>query len=73
MEKIKKYVEKFFKGGKCNPHYGMKYNEMTDVMNKIISSGDASSSLPIICTLFNYGYAKGYRAALSEMKKGGAI
>ena len=61
MEKIKKYVEKFFKGGKCNPHYGMKYNEMTDVMNKIISSGDANSSLPIICTLFNYGYAKGYR------------
>lgn len=73
MEKIKKYVERFFKGGRCNPRYEMKYFEMMDIMNSIISSRDANQSLPIICTLFNYGYAKGYRAALAEMKKGGAV
>lgn len=72
MEKIKKYVERFFKGKRCNPRYEMKYFEMMDIMNSIISSRDANQSLPIICTLFNYGYAKGYRAALAEMKKGGA-
>lgn len=73
MEKIKKYVERFFKGKRCNSRYEMKYFEMMDIMNSIISSRDANQSLPIICTLFNYGYAKGYRAALSEMKKGGAV
>lgn len=69
MDKIKKYVERFFKGGRCNPRYEMKYGEVTDVMASIISSRDANQSLPIICTLFNYGYAKGYRAAQAEMKK----
>lgn len=72
MEKIRKYVEKFFNGSKCNPHYRIKATEMIDVMNEIILSGDANSSLLIICTLFDYGYAKGYRAAIAEMKKGGA-
>lgn len=72
MEKIRKYVDRFFKGKRCNPRYEMKYFEMMDIMNSIISSRDANGSLPIICTLFNYGYAKGYRAALAEMKKGGA-
>lgn len=71
MDKIKKYVERFFKGGRCNPHYVMRADEMIDVMDNIIASRDANSSFPIICTLFNYGYAKGYRAALAEMKKGG--
>lgn len=25
MEKIRKYVERFFKGKRCNPRYEMKY------------------------------------------------
>lgn len=72
MDKIRKYVERFFKSRECNSHCVMNANEIIDVMNKILSSEDANSLLPIICMLFKYGYAKGYRAAMAEMKKGGA-
>lgn len=67
MKKIKKYVENFFKTNKGNARYQMHASEMTackDAMKK--------DPFDAINTLFCYGYAKGYRAAVSEMKEGGA-
>ena len=68
MHKIKKYVENFFKTYAGNARYQLHTNEME-------TCKDAMQADPFrtICTLFNYGYAKGYRAALSEIKKGGAV
>ena len=63
MKKIKKYVENFFKTNSGNARYQMY--ACKDVMK--INPFDT------INTLFQYGYAKGYRAALAEMKKGGAV
>lgn len=67
MKKIKKYVENFFKTNKGNTRYQMYASEMT-------ACKDAMKINPFdtINTLFCYGYAKGYRAAVAEMKEGGA-
>jgi len=68
MKKIKKYVENFFKTNKGNEKYQIYAPEMAAVYDAMkINPFDA------ISTLFDYGYAKGYRAALAEMKKGGAV
>lgn len=68
MQKIKKYVENFFKTNARNVRYQIYVSEME-------ACKDAMKVDPFgtICTLFNYGYAKGYRAALSEVKKGGEM
>lgn len=71
MESIKKYVERFFKSAKKNPEYGMSFSEMEHGMEEIFRATDANGAFEIITTFFNFGYAKGYRAALSEIKKGG--
>lgn len=72
MEKIKKYVERFFKSTKKNAEYGMSFSELESGMKEVICATDVNGAFSIINTLFNFGYAKGYRAALAEMKKGGA-
>lgn len=72
MEKIKKYVERFFSSTKKNSKYGMSFSEMEYGMEEIFRAADANGALKIITTFFDFGYAKGYRAALSEIKKGGA-
>ena len=72
MEKIKKYVERFFKGKKQDINYEMSFNESKAGINAVISSADANSAFDVITTFFNFSYAKGYRAAMAEMKKGGA-
>lgn len=72
MDKIKKYVERFFSSTKKNSEYGMSFSEMEHGMEEIFRATDANGAFEIITTFFNFGYAKGYRAALSEIKKGGA-
>ena len=67
MKKIKKYVENFFKTNSGNARYQMYATEMEACKNAMIIN-----PFDTINTLFNYGYAKGYRAAVAEMKKGGA-
>jgi len=67
MEKIKKYLEIFFKSNTKNEKYQLRADELTACKDAI-----EINPFEAIVTLFNYGYAKGYRAALSEMKKGGA-
>lgn len=69
MESIKKYVERFFKSTKKNSEYGMSFSELKCGMNEVICAIDANGAFSIISTFFDFGYAKGYRAALSEMKK----
>ena len=68
MKKIKKYVENFFKANSGNTRYQIHTSEMEACKNSIMHN-----PFDTINTLFYYGYAKGYRAAVSEMKKGGAV
>ncbi len=69
MESIKKYVEKFFRTTKKNSRYEMSFSELESVVNEFICAKSVNEIFPIINTLFNFGYAKGYRAALRKMKK----
>lgn len=72
MEKIKSYIDRFFRKTKKNLNYTLKSEEMSVFMETMINSKDADRAFKTATTLFDYGYVKGYRAALSEMKKGGA-
>lgn len=69
MDKIKRYVEDFLKTTKVKEKDQLYTNEM-DACKKAMTVDPFRT----ICTLFNYGYAKGYRAAVAEMeKRGGAV
>lgn len=68
MESIKKYVDKFFKNHEKNTRYGISIKEFMSAAH-LARCGQAER---VICDIFNFGYAKGYRAAMAEMKKGGA-
>lgn len=67
MESIKKYIEKFFSSHKKNLRYDMNLHEIFLLEEFASENINAAFS-----TTFDYGYAKGYRAALAEIKKGGA-
>lgn len=67
MDKIKMYISNFKKKKNINPYYDMLYGEMLAFVKAI----KISSPFDVMSTLFEFGYVKGYRAALSEMKKGG--
>lgn len=71
MEKIKNYVERFFRTKEMKRAYQLSALEVGLVLSEM-SGADGNRLLAMICTLFNYGYAKGYRACQAEMKKGGA-
>lgn len=73
MEKIEKYIERFFSKTKRNKNYEMKFSELEQGINEAIAVVDTNGAFKIVATFFNYGYAKGYRAAMAEMKKGGAV
>ncbi len=66
MDKIKRYVENFLKTHKMKEEDQLYTNEM-DACKKAMSVDPFRT----ICTLFNYGYAKGYHAAVVEMEKEG--
>lgn len=72
MEKIRKYNERFFKIKSENRNYSLTTEEMIAFFGEI-QSADGNSLFYAITSLFRFGYAKGYRAALAEMKKGGAV
>lgn len=73
MDKIKKYVERFFSSTKKNPEYGMSFSEMEHGMVEVYSVADANGAFNVITTFFSFGYAKGYRAAMAEIRKGGVV
>ncbi|MFG6369554.1 MAG: hypothetical protein K1W16_14300 [Lachnospiraceae bacterium] len=66
MEKIRKYVERFFKTHKDNMKYQIYTSDAMAVAKEM-----RINPLETVVTLFDYGYAKGYRAAMAEMKKKG--
>lgn len=72
MDKIKSYIDRFFSKTKKNKEYAMKSDEFFVFMDEIVNAKDADGAFNTICTLFNFGYVKGYRAARAQMKKGGA-
>lgn len=67
MDKIEKYIERFFKHTKPNERYDMSTKEWKAIANS------GKGICDIISTTFSFGYAKGYRAALAEQKKGGTV
>lgn len=67
MESIKKYVERFFNSHKKNARYDMNLHEIF-----LLEEFANENSNDAFATAFEYGYAKGYRAAMAEIKKGGA-
>ena len=67
MESIKKYVENFKKRNKMNEHYTMRGAELFAVVDEV-----KTDTFKTIVSLFEFGYAKGYRAALAEMRMKGA-
>lgn len=71
MEKIRKYVEKFFKGTKRNIRYMISTGECEEIV-ETIKNCEGWDAISAACKTFDYGYAKGYRAAMAELKKGGA-
>ena len=69
MDKIKKYIKRFFINKEVNDRYDINTRELRQLADDAIRGGSVVNT---IATTFEYGYAKGYRAAISELKKGGA-
>ena len=68
MDKIRKYIDRFGQSVKMNDKYDITAAEWLALTQEI--SMDKSGA---IHTAFSFGYAKGYRAAMAEMKKGGTV
>lgn len=65
MEKMKKYIENFLKRKKMNDRYCICTDELFSIKKAL-----KHDMFNAIATTFEYGYVKGYRAAMAEMKKG---
>ncbi len=70
MQKIKDYVDRFFKSKKMDASYALRADEVIMFIKELYYV-DGNGVFDVIVILFRYGYAKGYRAAKAEMKKGG--
>lgn len=66
MDKIKKYIERFFKKNNIPSAYDMSLQEWWE-----ISSCAERDVCDAVSTAFLYGYAKGHRACAASIKKGG--
>lgn len=71
MQKIEDYIKRFFKSNKKNKNYTLSTDTVISFIEEM-QNADGNGLYHNILVLFNYGYVKGYRAALTEMKKGGA-
>lgn len=68
MDKIKKYVERFMKAHNRNERYGLYVKDIVRIKNVVLEK-----PFETICLTFDYGFAKGYRSALAEMKEKGGV
>ena len=68
MENINKYINNFTRRHKENSRFAMKASDILSAV-RLVKGGNPAD---VICNIFRYGYAKGYSACESEMKKGGA-
>lgn len=64
MDRIKKYINKFLKEKKMNKRFSITLNEFFLIKDAIKDNAN-----DVITTIFEYGYVKGYRAAMAEMKR----
>lgn len=71
MQKIRDYINRFFSKTRKNQNYTMRSDELFAFMNEIMDSREPNGAFAAAGDLFNFGYAKGYRAALAEMKRKG--
>lgn len=67
MDTINRYVANFMKNHKENIRFSMTLSELFDAVHL----AEAGKPAQAISDTFSYGYAKGYRAAMAEMKKKG--
>ena len=72
MQKIRDYIDRFFKCKKKNTAYALTSDDAVSFMREF-QSADGNGMFRTIITLFEYGYIKGYRAAKAEMKKAGVV
>lgn len=70
MNGIKKYIDRFFKTTRRNIRYSISLKECGEVVDTIRNK-DEYNGILVVSDVFDFGYAKGYRAALAEIKKGG--
>ena len=73
MNKIKKYIDKFFSTTNKNSRYSMSFSDMKHGMQEVLCATDANGAFKVVTTFFDFGYAKGYRAAMAEIKKGAQV
>lgn len=73
MQKIRDYIDRFFGKTRKNQNYTMRSDELFVFMNEIMNSREPNGAFVAAGTLFDFGYVKGYRAALAEMKKKGGV
>lgn len=66
MEKIKAYIDRFYKSNTKNRNYALSTDETIAFMNELQNKDRLFHT---ILMLFNYGYIKGYRACKAEQKK----
>lgn len=64
MDSIKKYINRFFGHVEINGRYGMMGKEWSNLVEHA-----KESPFDAVGKSFLFGYAKGYRAAMAEVKK----
>lgn len=65
IEKMKRYIERTHI--KRGDKYYLAFGETTELLH---AATDVNSMFEVIALAFNYGKAKGYRAAKAEVKRG---
>ncbi len=68
MKAIESYVEKFFRTHKMSTYYTIRLYEVFACIQAVKEVPEQT-----IDTIFSYGYAKGYRAAMAQIKKEGHL
>ena len=73
MDKIKKYIKRFFAAHRQDTRYELSMGDIKHGIMVVCNATNANAAYNAVVTFFDYGYAKGYRAAMAEMKKAGAV
>lgn len=68
MKAIESYVNKFLHTHKMSAYYAIRLDEAFTCIQAV-----KEAPVQTINTIFSYGYAKGYRAAMAQIKKGGHV
>lgn len=68
MEKIERYIDRFFKKTEIRNGYDMHQEEWHALYERAKEDRAEATG-----KAFLFGYAKGYRAAMAEMKKRGGM